>query len=344
MAAYFTALKSPYPLQTLLLNNLEESNQKCPMTPSVVIDMEYISVYTDKSNGHSIVDPKAQKTYTAQTAKIKSYETQIYKWIESVLSGNRTNNHPIKCSVKWLSDWAQQNALLGHNISAQGEAVRKWTLATLSSQYIQIKDAKFIDKNQKHHIENWLSKLADQVMKDYAPNPKRASRNNNHQYWTAWSVMITGVTLNNRSYYQWGIKNYKKSIKKINHDGSLPLELDRQSKAFHYHVFAAAPLFMMAETAKKNKYNLYKYQNSKILKLADFILDNLESNQKNITLITGKEQDLTRSITGSQLAWLNIYDKRYPDNRAKKWIHQLQPMIQRRIGGNISRLFPIEED
>lgn len=334
--AFWHNLKSPYPEIKIenVIANLDSS--KCKKPPNIPQSLLFTSIYTDKGMGSSVIDTDAQEKYKNQTKDIWAYERQISNWIQNFRSG-KNQAYSFTCSIFWLETWAEKKALLKIETSPQGEAVRKWHLAVISSHYIQIK--KFMPKQKQQRIERWINKLATQVMKDYATNTARISRNNNHQYWAAWSVMVSGVALNNRKFYKYGIQNFKKAMKQVNNKGALPLELQRKSKAFHYHLFALSPLVMMAETAKINGYNLYKYRDSALVRLIDLTLNEVENGQARIMSLTGIKQDLTRSITNGQLAWLVPYSLQYDDVRAQKLIQELSPMKQRRIGGDLSQIY-----
>lgn len=329
-ASFFNRLKSPYPALSEDIVIPSNSNE-CPMTPNSIHDMEYVSIYTDRSNGVSIVDKEAQKKYRQQNADIKKYERQIAKWIEE-------RKH-LSCVIQWLYDWSIKDSLLHGKVNFQGEATRKWALATLSSHYIQIRNLKGIDKKKTKKIDQWLERVADQAIKDYERNPEAISRNNNHMYWAAWAVMITGITVNNQSLYHWSAKQYKKAVKEIQEDGTLPLETYRQSKAFHYHLFATAPLVMMAETIVRNDHDIYRYHNEALHKLVNRIVEELETNQRHMEEITGTKQNMEGTITAAQLAWMEPYYARFQEERMKPWLDKLRPMKQRRIGGNMTQLY-----
>lgn len=334
-------LKSPYPVFINLPQNMNisYSAKNCPKTPKAIHDMKYTSVYTDRSQGVSIVDQAAQKKYKKQINDIKKFEIQIYKWVEEIFGGSAKSTKSLTCSMKWLSDWADENSMLGGETNFQGEAVRKWTLAVISSHYLQIKNFKETNPSQKKNIEAWLKNLGQQVITDYQNHPDNKSRNNNHIYWAAWSVMITGVAINNKEFYEWGANQYKEAVQDIQEDGTLPLELARQSKAFLYHSFAAAPLVMIAETLMHNGYNAYGAQNNALQRLVELILNELDNNQEYLTKKTGIPQNLNGVITPYNLAWLEIYNARFKNNQAQKWLNNLRPMEQRRLGGNLTRLY-----
>jgi poly(beta-D-mannuronate) lyase len=325
--AFWYDLKSPYPV----LNDREALIAKnCLIATIPPAHLMFSSIYKQDDDSSSIADKNLEKSYKKQTKPIWDYENKISKW---------THNNEADCALSWMHEWAERNAMLKLDVSAQGEAIRKWFLATISSHYIQIKTQYIIDKNRKQTIEKWLDKLAKQVMIDYPAKSDQISRNNNHKYWAAWSVMITGIALNNRSYYKYGIQNFKKAMKQVTEDGALPLELKRKSMAFHYHLFALLPLVMIAETAKENGYNLYKYNNNALLKLINFTLNDLDNNQRKTTELTAIDQNLDRAVNSGQLAWLVPYYNSKKDERALKWILKFSPMKQRRIGGNLSQIY-----
>ncbi len=330
-------LKSPYPITITKKNTSTKNVFECGTPPLPPQNLNFTSKYSSSDPHKSIISPTEYKTYLSQTKDVNNFERQISKWLENFYKKHERQN--ITCMTDWLYEWAINDAFLLSKASGQGEAVRKWHLATIASHYIQIKDLGMMDNYKKSMIENWLNQLAHQVINDYPLNSSRLSRNNNHQYWAAWSVMITGVALNDRKFYNFGIQNYKKAMKQITINGALPHELRRKDKAFHYHLFATLPLVMMAETAHKNGLNLYKYKNNGLKKLVNFNLDNLENNQEPIRALTNEEQNLDRTVTSGQLSWLIPYHIKYNDERAQKWIKKLSPMRQKRIGGNLSLIY-----
>ena len=331
-------LKSPYSVPIPKLQQIK--NPSCPKIPSPPKNLVFQGIYTDRTKGLSIVDTKAQDKYRDQTKPIRYYENKISQWTEKAITQKSTN--ALSCAILWLDDWAEKDALLYVENNFQGESVRKWTLGSLSSHYLQIKKTGALKKHQKNNIENWLKETAEQVIEDYAQNPKSKSRNNNHMYWAAWSVMITGVALNNHDFYNWGVKKYKHAINDVEDDGTFPLEVARQGKAFNYHVFAASPLILMAETGHPNGDNLYDYNNKKIHKFVTMVLSELNSGQQYLRYKTGVKQDIKSTITSSMLAWVTPYHKRFGTEETEKTVNEYAPMKQRRLGGNMNLLFNVD--
>jgi poly(beta-D-mannuronate) lyase len=335
------SLRSPYPSIRILSSTQDGLVQnRCPKTPKAVRELKFQSIYTDKSQGTSIVDKNAQKKYRQQVKHTKSYEQKIEQWVADALQGKQKSAKGIKCTIQWLYDWARQDSFLRDNKpNFQGEAVRKWVLSTLASHYVQIKDISTINQTQKAVVDDWFSRMAKQVIRDYNRYPESKSRNSNHMYWAAWGVVITGVALDDRDFYNWGLKHFKKAMHHMNEDGTLPLELFRERKAFNYHLFAGAPLTLMAETFTVNGDNMYRYNNNAMHRFVDFVMDDIENDQALVTKLTGRKQDLTGSLNGGQLAWLEVYNARFPNDRINNYLQDFRPAKQRRLGGNLTYLF-----
>lgn len=325
------ALQGPYPNYT----NIEfvfDKQKKCPKPPPPIHDMQYKSVYTKRTNGLSIVDKKAQKKYKKETKTLRDFGNKIATWIENSFE----DKSDLQCVVQWLTEWADKNALLGGKVSDQGQAVRKWSLASLSSTYSQVRHSKIISNEDRLKIDQWLQNVSDQVVKDYSQGPERMSRRNNHIYWSAWAVMITSTLSNDMMHYAWAKNKFAQGINDITEDGTLPLEMERQGKAFNYHVFALSPLIMMAETLEINGDRGYT---PALHRLVDRVLEGLENKQAYFKEKTGVKQNLTGTVTKSHLAWIEVYHARFPNNITRKWIKKMRPFHQRRIGGNTTRLF-----
>ncbi len=127
-------------------------------------------------------------------------------------------------------------------------------------------------------IELWLKEYADVVQKDYSTKLHLGSRQNNHLYWAAWALGITGAAIDDVSLLDWSIAKATHGIYQIKEDGTLPFEMARGKRALSYHVFAAHPLVMVANlAAANNKQDLYKINNGALDKLIFTLLKGLEN-------------------------------------------------------------------
>jgi poly(beta-D-mannuronate) lyase len=313
----------------------------CPASPKAVRVLEFDSIYTDKTDGASIVDPAAEAKYRADTSAIRDFENTLMVWTGIYMSNPEQNLAYAECAADWLYTWAEGEALLG-KANPQGRAVQKWTLAALSSLFIQMAEDDRISGQKVRLVKAWLNLVAQNVRNYYSKSPELTTRQNNHMYWASWAVMITGVLLDDHDMFQWALGQYKFGADQIQEDGTLPHEMARMGKAFNYHVFAAAPLVMMAETAARNNIDLYAYNNGALKRLVDRILTELETDQKYIAEKTDREQNLDGTVTPGQLAWMEPYYARFKEPRMERWIKSMRPMEQRRMGGNLTLLFSKE--
>lgn len=334
-----TTIKGPYPIPSFQKVNIP--NYKCPKAPKPEAkpseNLKFNSIYTDRSEGVSIIDYQARDQYKKQIKPIEDYEKQISSWTDKIIQGNTSNIN--YCTIDWLYNWAENDALLTNNTNFQGQAVRKWFLATIASHYYLLNQHIKIPTDKKTTIDNWIKQLTETVIYNYSEHTNRNSRHNNHIYWSAWAVVIASIVLNNTNYFNWGLEQAKNGIQEIQKNGVLPRELKRERRAFTYHVFAAAPLIMIAETAKQNNIDIYNQNGGALHKLVSLIITELNHKQSALTALTGKRQDTMNTITPYSLAWIEVYNARFPSSKTQKWINRLKPMKSRRLGGNMSLLF-----
>jgi len=326
----------------------------CAAAPPVIRDLEYSSVYTDRSEGVSKVDEKAQKRYRKEMKPISKYEEYIVR-LANRHAATGLNKTPYgDCALQWMADWAQQDGFLGRS-NELGQAVRKWTLGSIAAAYLQIQEKPQINldtsasdpENQNlplnqtanhHFVQKWIHDLAYQVKKDYSTHADAKSRNNNHLYWAAWSVMASSIALNDHDLYDWALKKAHQGINAITPEGTLPLEMAREYRAYHYHTFAMLPLVMMAEASTVNGAHLYTEKGSRLSLLADRILSSVD-NIDYFEQATGKDQDLKSCMTPAQFAWLPVYAARHPEMDLSRFQNRFSPPYLRRIGGDMSLFF-----
>lgn len=330
-------LTMPFDKDIIAENSLKkEKDFSCRSVPKPVKNMIYASKYKNKK-GHDVIDSAAEKKYKKAVKKVSTYGKSLIKMSNLYLVSSRSQKKIASCVLKWMYKWERKNALLGKT-NHTGEFVRTKTLATLASAYSQIIEDKDLDSAKTKTVERWLNDLAYTVVRDFSVNEKRDSRQNNHLYWAAWAVAATGIVLQDNILFDWAINKAYFALSQIADDGTLPLELARMSKALHYHIYAAGPLVMLAETAAWNGINLYEAENGALHRLVKRALSGLED-ASYFKKRTGKEQNLAGSLTVSQLAWVEVYHKRFPSKKTKTLLEKLRPMRQRSLGGNLTLLY-----
>jgi poly(beta-D-mannuronate) lyase len=135
---------------------------------------------------------------------------------------------------------------------------------------------------------------------------------NNLTYWGALGVSATGVATGRIDLFDWGVRIYRLALKQIASDGTLPLELDRAAMALHYHLFAVAPLVMIAELGESNGLRFYDEDDGALHRLAERtvggLVDSAYFREK-----TGVAQQMPEELDGRAIGWAVSYAARYPD-------------------------------
>lgn len=308
----------------------------CPKTPGPAPkNLILKSVYKQSDPHRASIDRKAKKVYDRETAESRRYENNLLRMANDYV---RTGS-PAKanCVLDWLYDWASEDALLGET-NDMGVAVRQWTLASLGSAYAQIRGAT-LDETKKNAVEAWLFACGVSVIGDYPEGATEGRKINNHLYWAAWAVAITGAAIGNREFYDWGINRAKSSInEQFKDDGTLPLEMARGKRALHYHIFAAAPLIMLAELGARNGDDLYELREGVLHRYVLRILEGLED-PSYFKAKSGAKQTNIDKLHPGHLVWLEAYNHRFPSPAIEDRLKSMRPMFLRRTGGDMTFLY-----
>lgn len=329
------------PLIRALKGAPDEKPFTCPAaTPSPMQDLVFSSFYKKGDESASHVDKKAMKTYKAAIKPLSEYESAISAMANRYLRSDPPREDVAECALLWLDRWARQDALLGEEITPNGEFVRKWALASLASSYLQIQDSPDISRKHKARVEKWLRRVAETVIADYSRDTELRSRRNNHLYWAAWSVAIASAALDDRRMLNWALDKGRFGIDQVTADGTLPLEIDRKGKALHYHTFAAGPLVLLAEIGMANGIgDLYTRNDHGLERLVDRVLEGIDDPVW-FAHKTGTPQNLTGTTSSQNLGWIVPYAARFPTLEADEWIARIHPpVIQRRTGGDSILLY-----
>jgi poly(beta-D-mannuronate) lyase len=155
---------------------------------------------------------------------------------------------------------------------------------------------------------------------------------NNHLYWAGVELAAIGVTANNRKDFNWAMSTYDKGVDQIQPDGSLPLEMARGGRALHYHLYALAPLVLLAEFGEANHLDLYAHANGAIHRLVNFSVDGLQ-NPMPFVKATGVQQNVPKTPDGDQISWAPPYVRRFPNPALERMIKAATNLSVYYLGG-----------
>lgn len=285
--------------------------------PLAVINFSSNSFYIDSK--HSEIDESLKKKNEESVRPLRNFTNSIAKnadlyRIDKVRNYNKANE-----VLLWLKSWSKQGAMLGIMANEQAFYERKWFLASVGLTYAKVREIS--DHETDEIILNWLSKLAEKVI-EHSKNFKGIR--NNHYYWEGLAVVIVGRLTNNQNFLEFGKNVFLDAEKEIDEVGILKQEIKRGSRAFHYHVYAAAPLVLIG--------SLLDLNSDKLNRLVDFIIKNI-ADPKIIETKTGEKQI---EITDSNFAWLEVYNRRIHSDLIEKFLIKRRPLIYNGLGGNLS--------
>jgi poly(beta-D-mannuronate) lyase len=303
-------------------------------TIAPVRDLIGVSFYVDAN--HSVVDPELKRRNEQAVAPVRAYVAGIVGLADGWMRSSPARSAFAAEAVGRLRVWADADALLG-DFNQQGSFERKWTLGSLALAYLKVREAPAVDRAALATVQVWLVKIAHEVMLDYE-QPKKSSNRNNHAYWAGLAVAASGVAANDHQLFDWGISRGRLGLAQIGADGTLPLELARKSLALHYHVFALAPLILLAEIAVANGVPFYDENRGALRRLVDRVLVGMDHPETFETLVHAA-QEFTVPPGAAHLAWAEAYEARFHDPRLAKWLPMSRPLVDVRLGGDQTLAF-----
>ncbi len=260
----------------------------CAPAPPPVHDIDANRYYTDARS--SIVDPALKARNEAAVKPVNDYLGHVARSASDWQAGRDPDG--AGCALAWLQAWAGHEALLGTMTTRQSYYTRKWTLAGLALSYARVQ--REATPAQRAAIEAWLRRLAD-VTIDHAERHKGVR--NNHYYWEGLAVTAVGGVTGDSRYLDWGREVFAHAMGQVAPDGTLPLEVARAGKALSYHLYAAAPLVMMASILELDDPALERLLRFSVQAVAD---------PAPLARLAGAQQEGPPRVPG----WIAIHERR----------------------------------
>lgn len=308
-----------------------------PGEPLVSLDVK--SKYKQDDASRSTIDEDAEEAYSEAVEPLRDYGRALVKISNAYVKSNPKNTAAAACALTWLDSWAKANALTdmrtrqaSHN---QGQAVGGIALA-----YLQIRHAPGLPNEQKKRVEVWLNTLGHQVADAMDKNDGVSGRNN-HRYWNGLSAIAAGIATGDQKLIRWGAESARIGIRQITKDGTLPLELNRAKRARDYHGFAAEPLIATAELARTQGIDLYAENDKALSRLVNRVVESFTDPSFFEKATDSKQEPYPGdgTVPDSRIAWLEIYQSRFPSEKAEALLVSKRPVASSGIGGNTTLLF-----
>lgn len=237
-------------------------------------------------------------------------------------------NLALACLHTWLDAWATEGALLSTDVSGTGRAVRKWSLAAISSGLLKVRAF----SNQRFQLsavqQSWLQQLSAAVMTDYSPR-QRLDYDwfNNHDYWAAWAISATGMLLDRDDDLLWADRTLRLALEQMQPGAGdyvfLPLEMARSNLAIDYTHYALVPLVLLAEAAEVNGRALTETEWSRLGKLVNLAALGV-LREDSVAELTATQ----RQVSDHKMVWLLPFLHRQPQ-------HALALELYGEVGSNI---------
>ncbi|MBB2964906.1 alginate lyase family protein [Methylobacterium sp. R2-1] len=285
-----------------------------------------------KPGDYTKIDPARVSARKAATAPLHAYLNAVVRYSDAaMLATGEARRERQACVERWLTAWAERDALLGTVSWPEGSYERKWALVALSLAYLKMYGAELPPKPPPP-IERWLRRLAEQVVSEYSG---LSWKRNNHVYWAGLAAVSAATVIDDRPIYAWGLRQYDLAMEAVRGDGSLPLELARGPLALYYHAYSASPLSMMLIFRAANGDTR---DDAPLRRLVGLILRGLADPSIVADLAGGARQTWWNGGVpdGRTMAWLEAYRLATGDAAADGWIASLRPLGIVWLGGDLT--------
>lgn len=307
LIAHSQTLRSPWDGKPVSFTKISYA---CPSLPVIPADLTTDGFYRLDDPTHSIIDPVREAAYTASSGPVK----RVGLAIVAAADAYRTTGSQAaaECARQEILALANNGSLTGRMSSNQAYYVQGWVVGAIAIAYLKVRDAHLFTPDQARTIAQWLVKVGDQT-KAYYDSAREAGRGdglNNHLYWAGVELGAIGIAANNRDDFNWAVSTYDEGVRQIRPDGTLPREMARGKRALHYHLYALAPLVLIAEFGEANGLDLYSRDHGAIHRLVATSIAGL-SNPQPFEKASGVAQEVPRQVSGDQIGWAPPYARRF---------------------------------
>jgi poly(beta-D-mannuronate) lyase len=304
----------------------------CPPIAHLPVDFVTDGFYADNDPTHSIVDPVKAKAYAESSGPVKQDGNEVV----AAADAYRTTGsiEAARCVIEHIEANARNRSLTGKMSSNQAYFVQGWVLGGEAIAYLKVRDAGVVSQQQAALILPWMGAVARQARDFYDAKTRQdgAESQNNHYYWAAVELAVVGIVRNDRNDFDWAMKAAREGIGAIRPDGTLPQEMRRGTRALHYHLYAAAPLVMLAEFGEANGIDLYSERAGGLKHLVQVstagLLDPSLFQQS-----TGIAQEVPVPPSGEAIGWARPFNRRFPDPMVAKLLAQCKNLSYMYSGG-----------
>lgn len=292
----------------------------CPAPPPFGATLSTLEPGTYYVDPHaSIIDPQKQ----AHFQKVTEASTHLSQWAALAADAwlAKGSRAAAACVYSLLDAAANVSAWAGKMPDYSGVYIQNWTLSAVAIAYLKVRESGAGTPAQDAEIQHWFDLLSARVQEFFNAEAAHMGRDkeNNHMYWAGLAVAAAAIASNDHDAGSWALNAYKMGVDAIQPDGSLPQELWRGQMTFHYHLYALAPLIMIAELAAANDIDLYSEDDGaihRLVKLCTAALADPTIFEKR----TGIRQIVALPYAGGDIGWAVPYVRRFPNPQLSAFI------------------------
>jgi len=301
-------IHSPWDDRRIELTN---APYNCPSPPPFARTLEIGTYYTDSHA--SVIDPGKQAAFQKATEPSDHLKQVAALAADAYLE--KGSRPAALCVYSLLEAAAKADAWDGKMSSFSGVYIQNWLLSAVGIAYLKVRPSGLGTTAQDAVIQKWFKLLAGRVREFFdaeIPRLGGPEKENNHLYWAGLAVAAQAIANNDHDANRWALNTYRIGLANIQPDGSLKAEMNRGQMALHYHLYALAPLIMLAELGEANGLDPYAENDGAIHRLVNFCLAGLED-PTILEKRTGVAQVVTLPYGGSDIGWAVSYVRRFPN-------------------------------
>ncbi|GHV60180.1 hypothetical protein FACS1894103_4980 [Campylobacterota bacterium] len=183
-------------------------------------------------------------------------------------------NAAIKTFDMWLTKWAEADAVLSTEYSANGMALRKQLLSSVAGALVRANALTEGKYKPSAPILPWVRKLGVRVVTDYKSRYEKDIKTyNNHDFWAAWAVAQAGAVLGDSEMLFFGKLTLDRALEKAETNASgayWTVEVARGKLGAEYSNYALVPVVFLADLLGKNGFALTSEANATLQALGEF--------------------------------------------------------------------------
>ena len=298
---------------------LTDAPYACPAMPPIGRDLTTDGFYRLDDPTHSIVDPVRMEAYRKSAEPVKGVGQAMVDAADAYrTTGSRA---AAQCVLDEALSLARQGSLTGKMSSNQAYYVQGWIAGAIAIAYLKVRESGLATPEQSRKVGEWLLPIGQTTRDWYDDEARRTHKpeGNNHLYWAGVELAAIAVAADNRKDFDWALGTYQNGVAQIRPDGTLALEMARGARALHYHLYALAPLVMLAEFGEANGEDLYAAHGGAIHRLVKVSVAGM-SDPSLFASATGRPQEFAKVPSGDAIGWAPPYLRRFPNPALARYV------------------------